>query len=1036
MIFTFSQQQIDAIKLLTFPDMNPTNNIVDLKNCVLNTSGTDSVFKLNIIIKDELTENADKKLVHGKIFNNKISQKMMKMIFFEMYDEQIRTKALQCNTSLELLALIRNYGVIHYILSPSYDFDGHKTDPDKHFKEQNTNIINLSYKKDFILPETDINYFSLGIAIFNDLDIYVKEQNIKPEFIEKRILFGGVKIFDLIKTDYLNPIVNDLRLVKTIFKNVNSNSQFSYSEDMASTGLSLLENINSDTSLDKKIIKLLSEKQKKIANDVYFSNAYYSRNRDGKLSFIFNLDYKNLLINNTSYQQFIKNSSMQDEFLNSVNLSSLSIVRRRITKSTKKDKPKIYNNNSTLTTIITANDNKQTKKIEHKKEKSFSIKENSLWFIDEVGNLRTFEITDAEVYDLGAGLYQYGVQITLEDTFFDKILQKIGESRIDIKNLNDYYSLANKILKIDSKDITAVVKQGVYDPITNSFTKEFIKDYVKELTSVDNNGQTKQYSLSSLNIEAVARFVSLLELFGIKLPAVNDKETIANIFISMLNPETGNPDTILTFINTYQKFINKMEKIFSSINKNKLIFIDNWFNNDFVDTSHKIGIGYQYVQNEDSDGLGTVSLVQLNSIIEKEILKYTPINQPKDSEIPNKFGFISPSVIYTDNRSINLDLVVEDVKAISQFNFIEAEIDIKRFNLLDKAGNKVTVDNRPNNPSPRQQELTLRMNNVMESLSVKVSDLFVNSANASGVNTGNDNLARYNNKLDASYLLLALAKNINFSNNKLKQAFEQQKPFINGRDAKNIYKDEYENLVPMQVRYLADNSSRILNQNQEYLKSLDFNSLFLFFYNTLHCIEYLYLSTDTNKNILLKSENWAKLDGSIINWMEENNLTVLCRIKNYQDNLLGINEWEQIKLPIYNQYFLLSAKPSSFSVSPFRPRTFDKFSTNIRSIIESTNLVNLAKSTQPPPTAPPPTNFTNSQRITKQTTQLNNSLTTETDALRSTVSNTQQAPPRSPATSQQTGFNSSSVSMQNGNIMQPKKGVPPFIDRMNGKLGK
>jgi hypothetical protein len=1010
MIFTLSQDQIQQIKSGIFPDLSNDTNIVDLKSCVLNTAGSDTIFKLNLLIKDALISNDPS---YGKIFNNKVSQKMMKMIIFEIFNNQIRTEALKCKTSLELETLIRNYGLLNYNLSPSFDFEGSKSRIEEH--DQENGYILLSYKKDFILPEAEVQNFSLGVALFYDFEIYSKEQNIKPEFIEKQILFGGIKVWDLISEKESSSIVSDLRLVKSLFKNQNEDSQFLFTEDKASTGLSLLENISSNIIDNNNITKLLSEKQKKINNDVYFSNAYYSRNIDGKLSFIFNVDYKNLIANNSSYKKFINNSSLSDEFLDNISMSSITIKRRRILKSTNKDKPKIYNRNdgyhknddNSIKQIIVSKESKETGLVEFLQNDSYTIKENSLFLSEKRSNIRSFEITDAEVFGLNSGLYQYGLEIILEDSFFDKLLQRIGESRQDIKNLKAYVKETEKTLRITKEydsvklskpkfnlaTIPVLTSQtGVYDAATNSFTKEFIKNYNKDVSITDDDGSIKTYNFSSLNNSAISRFVLLLELFGIKAGINNDKAFIINTFLSMLHPETASSETILYFIKAYENFINKMEKIFSSINKNKQIIIEYWFINDYVNADEDIKIGYDFIENEDKNGLGTISVAQLKNIVDKEILKYSTNLDIDNINMINKFEFISPSKIYTDNRILNLDDAINQPDDISQYEFAEVEIDIKRLNLLNKSGNNITITTTPNSLPTRQQFLNLRMNNIMHDLSISIPNMLKTKVTTINNSIAADNSVNYNSKVDPAYLFLSLSKNIDMINHKLIEK-KLDNYFISDKKAKKKYKEKYDNLVPIQIKLLVENQAKLLKKEDSYLSSLDFNSIFLFFYNSIHSIEYLNYSTDAADYHMLKDEYWLKLDEKLVDTIEEKDLTVLCRLKVYQDQLIGIKDWQQIKLPIYNQYFLLSGKPTSFSKRNPRPRNFNQFSSSMRSIINDLDTNRLVRGIKPPPPARPPATPKAPERLPDNSIRLVGSLSPERAVLDTMLSVNNKAPP-------------------------------------------
>ena len=158
MIFSLTAQQINDIKTKYFPEPE----LVTIKNVILKLSGTDSILELKIEIKDKISSNVTEQ---PKIFNNKNTQKKMKMLLFEITNDDMRGEILKCKTTEEIKDVLNTYGALQILLSPADDFSGDKKNIKEHSIDEN-GYVSLMYNKKLILPEPQIKYLSLGIIFY------------------------------------------------------------------------------------------------------------------------------------------------------------------------------------------------------------------------------------------------------------------------------------------------------------------------------------------------------------------------------------------------------------------------------------------------------------------------------------------------------------------------------------------------------------------------------------------------------------------------------------------------------------------------------------------------------------------------------------------------------------------------------------------------------------------------------------------------------------------------------------------------------
>ena len=930
-MFILSKEQIENIITDTFP----LEDNFYIKNATVNLIDTDTHINIEILVQDNI--------ITPKIFNKPSAKKMMKMKIFEINSQLMNREILSADNIDKINLIIKNNGVFFRDFNPTEDFIGNKTDPTQHNLINDNTVINLLFKQKIVLPTEKINYFSLGIVFYNDLQIYLLENNLSPQFVQKEILFKKTKIIPLFADDKAKQnYILDIRQYKKSAKKQQAlkNSEIG------------LEELYANLNIDNKNIKILSKNRKKIKSNIYFSNINFSRNTNGTISFLFNIDYASIIRNNFSYKNYIINSTLQDTFFNQTKISSIDICRRRVRKTNYSGVTKIEILDQPIENIINSSDTLENNTIFANINRNASIKETSVVY--GVTGIRTIEGVDSTVYTKEAGLYQYGVRLTLADNFKSFIFSLIKNCRNDIKNIEEYYNETNKDLKtikayLDKRqqlgNINTAEYQGVYDPLLSKFTDSFIKN-------------TFEFKYLNNVFTSIARLTALLKTFGI-LKTDSETARIVLSFATSLAPSFATAESILLFINLYKKFIVQIEKIGKNISGEN-ITLEHWFSNDYVDIKDKIDIGYQFIENEDRSGLGTVTTNQLEFLALQNIAKYSSNNEIENKYLNLKYCFIGPSAIRTPNHVINLDDTIQDSRLIKKINYFEAELDIKRHNGLG-------IHDAINYTEDNKNELIIKTLNLLKDFSISVENVYkeiptqnqeTSFARAVLPSQPPSNFqAELNENVDPTDLMMILTKNFVMN----KKTFFSGKKSLKSYNRENALKIDrnFENNFPYQLSMLVNGQSRLFFSEDEYLTFVNINSIFLFFYSTLHSIEYLTYnsqvisasSENPNETIRvpnLKDENWQLLTLDKISTLDSNSL-YLCRIKLYQNSIFGNNNFEQINLPIYNKYFLLGNIGGSFSFTRPRPETFNGLFDSLKEVLNDSYKEDYIKRNTPPP---------------------------------------------------------------------------------------
>lgn len=940
MFYNLSEAQVAAIKSNFYPQERVNGEF--LKNVIINDYGTDNADNSIRIIynfNDGILEDSAGNRIY-KVFNNEQAKKYMKLKIFEilsadMFSELKTSNNIDKFNNIETLEnIINKYGALSRDLSPSYDFIGDKTVASQHIQQEN-NTINLVYDIKFLLSRPKINYFSIGAIFYFDKQAYLSDQKVDEKFIDKRILLDTLYVYPLYVDNNLvdSAPVQDLRIIKSVFKASSEfdnliniiNSNTVYNKTLAvqryKNSNSLKPRVGTRNIIDIKndIIKYNDS----IIKKRYFSNVYYSRNSNKSLGFIFNLDYLTLIKENSAYKKIINRTFYQQEFIDRCKISSIKILRRKIEK---KSLDKILVKKDSTISLIDSGETKANKLVAELDNSVGNIKEISLK--TGIKSYRTFAFIDKKVFFENKALYQYGIEIEISDSISQYLNSLADELLNELPNLKDYLEETNKIVKISSdKDTFSYSLDGSYDPLKNTFTKKFIQTFNKERGV---NGELPSYE--KIISKAAKKFVNTLLIIGLLEPTY--QENFVNTIINTLNPVNSNADLIQYFINSYQRLINQINRI-AKDNKNNTFNIQNWFVNDYVDSTEPINIGYKIINPDNFQGLATISSITLEKRINEELNKYAD-NPQADSAIyeNKKYCFLSPSAIYSKSKIVNLQNLAQDANAITNLDFAELEIDIKNNNYFGPSvADNTNIDNKTTNiENNKKNKLSIAGNALGNAFSIHTKNVFVATVDNQTIKEEEKNIK--NDNVNLTHLMLALSKQYDLTKNTYSRFADTR---INVIDKKNVFAnsnitrlntlnnnsvvneliqnpataltatneviiiDDLKPEIPIHINFLLNDKCKLLKKDDNYKKSLDLNSKYQFLFNTLHSIEVMEYS---NQNYSY-DETWTLLTKEKLSSLETN-ATYLCRLRNYRNFTYSIEGYEKIKLPVYEQYFLLS----------------------------------------------------------------------------------------------------------------------------------
>jgi len=612
---------------------------------------------------------------------------------------------------------------------------------EKEVNDDGTELENVYYKTNFIIPTSQPkNLFYFCVVDF-DLEGLSQDYNLK------------YPIADTFSRTYVEKVIENYEPVSQSFVFLEENGKiwdgpihYVAETNSYSTGIEETEQsrpLNRIAVQNSKIqdfrnykeikkLKLNFEKIKKIFNrlenvssndyttnintDVFFTMNSISEDANQNCNFSFSVDLKQLAISNSKYKNFIDSydSTLAKTVADNLRIKFLRIFRRRVkqTHHPKQKYVKFDNNEIDETLVLTAQKNDIIETI----DTDFVFFEEIPTTISDEEQIKQFNLTDRTMTFITDGMYQYGLEIEIDDPFLPVLRNLIDQLVIQKSLLEEYYQESSRpsITRFFNEDLDPHTNnlfsiknrqnnnlEGNYDPLTNSFTKSFTERMLQR-NPTDGIWQT-----------SAIIYADVMSLFIDDL----NKEVLIEEIVKLISPSSGNPSGINLVISLYNTIISKLETLTSykkssnpqekpsvSSKSNSSFFIThvfkdevhnadadntifyNYFDSDLIPESRKKTIKRQKIVKSTRTTLSRAEIKKINKpqlkknlndrkglltltgnifkkTIEQETLKYfnstnPDINEPDDLSSSRQitdvnYSFLTPTRISTKKKEIN-----------------------------------------------------------------------------------------------------------------------------------------------------------------------------------------------------------------------------------------------------------------------------------------------------------------------------------------------------------------------------------------------
>lgn len=880
MLFTLSNIDIAKIRR----DLYPQSNDFSMKGAAIKTSGTDTIFEISIDVKDYVFPTDiynPNNLSVSKIYKNKKVKNTLKFKVFQIVSQAMSNELQNIQEIAIIDNIIKKYGALSYDIFPCIEYKGATVGLNNEGRENNEVILN--YRLKYTSSEKDVKYLSFGMIFYFDIDDFVQLKNISPKYIIKEVLSSDLKIINLLDSsgNSINEIVQDIRTINKTFKSAE-----------------ILDQINESIFFNSKTTKLLSETQKTIPNNQFFSKIYTSRDTLGNLNLLFNMDYRKIVQSYSNFSKIMANTPFPADIEQKCKIASLKVVRRQMFYDAENIK-KPYIKNIPLEVI--ASTSQKTEKNQYGLQQIDTVA--SLIRESEVFNdLRTIEVVDKTAYNYRTTGFQYGVEMTVSDGYY-QYLYSIRDS------LKDSIQVFKEYLSETEKYINPRTGIGNYDPETQSFTKKFAnetfpKQYEERLNTSLSILLNSMKAFGFLNPNTKSRITTVQQANTNSTAQASNQQAyedqILTSLVSLMRPEFSNENTILLLIHIYEKFVNQINRLIKDVS-NTTFNIKYWFEDKIVDASQSPAIGYGFFDIKKTFlGLTRVTNLDLEKKIAKDIYEYNRENNLDNEREKTKYSSVGPEFIKSKNTNITL----KDIREISNDTFMDLELEIKRHLTLGDEEKDAFLNDSINSSTQKTQTTNSKTESSVNKFSSIFSNLYKLQSDAyKTLQNGAEVGQQLDQNVNPRMLYLAMLKNTS----KKPTMWSSRRSSTNLKFQKTLLAD-----APTQIYALLSGQDSLFSEkNIDYLKDLNNNSKFLLLFNTIHNIEILLPSNN------VKNDNWQKLSTQIYNSLTRNG-KYLCRLKLYKNDLFNIKYFDTVELPIYDEYFILDLNNSAKEIDDFR----------------------------------------------------------------------------------------------------------------------
>ena len=464
-----------------------------------------------------------------------------------------------------------------------------------------------------------------------------------------------------------------------------------------------------ELGFEKRKIVLSNDVVHAEENDIHFTNLWLSRDSNGTARFMFGVDVLSLVRHNSPFGDMLMNSrDMSASVLQKTKIKNIKILRKRV-KSVKTlnalgspvQAEQLFDKKEPHTSLIISGGT--ATELQETENERASIRESFPIVSGAPDGLRYYTVQDKQMKNITDGLYQYGVEIDIEDGIAKHLEDTLHELVSTKAELVQYLAHASKlgmtkkILEINDPHIddsrerrgSSVKTRGHYDPVTNRFTDKFIE------FCNDNYSQDSYPWIES----AITYQRAMAQVFG-----SDNGPTFEMSLSQVMSPQSGTPKGIMIVLDLYDKLIAEYNRLAgrnvyegASSTSSRLFFSASyWFDNELFDSNVTKMSGFDYLSdiadkeksnvryedsmplseyadlafgNRQSRGLKIIDGGYWQSRIRSETLKYFRDEAPDlsiftdaltytDSSLvgATSFGYLSPSYVVSSGQAYSLTL--------------------------------------------------------------------------------------------------------------------------------------------------------------------------------------------------------------------------------------------------------------------------------------------------------------------------------------------------------------------------------------------
>ena len=451
--------------------------------------------------------------------------------------------------------------------------------------------------------------------------------------------------------------------------------------------LKMLEDLEFNLDTDEEVFtKIRKAQARKIADHPRFSkkpnfasSAFISRDSDGKSNILFSVDTDRILKERGQFGKILSTESAESFLAASrfSRISSLKVFRRRVRKNRLGSNPRSgyrrYDQETKDELIAYSFDGageKLRRKVYKRDRDGDNEREVRIGFVKEVdllnaGRLRTFSCTDFDIARVTDGIYQYILEVEMEDGTLEFVMDILRRLKGNKRALLEYSAEAQS--------------PENYNSVSNRFTNRFIELNNKRYPQLDldvvnntpNLQRQKENPRDATKAPWNRSIVMLLEAVGaLTNMSSDDASFLASTLHSLINPKTGTPQGVSDFVDAYEKVENKIRSLLgrrgagdtefdvnvkSSIHKDRFkrstIKIRKKFNQVFNSDTQK-GVGYDFLggQKANRGGMREITLDFYQNRISSENSKYFATD-PRGSRVPildlrtAQYAYLSPAMV-------------------------------------------------------------------------------------------------------------------------------------------------------------------------------------------------------------------------------------------------------------------------------------------------------------------------------------------------------------------------------------------------------